>query len=95
MDEIVWTDNARQDLDDIAAFIALDKPKAAEYVVRRIVEAVAGLSFYPRIGRAGRNEDTRELVISGTPYMAVYRLRERFEILAIYHGARKWPELFE
>ena len=43
----------------------------------------------------GRNEDTREPLISGTPYMAVYRSRERIEILVIYHGARKWPELFE
>ena len=94
MDEVLWTENALQHLDDIAAYIALDNPKAAENVVRRIVESVSGLRFYPRIGRGGRIKDTRELVISSTPYIAVYRLRERIEILAIYHGARKWPESF-
>ncbi len=45
MDDIVWTENALQDLDDIAAYIALDNLTAAANVVRRIVEAVAGLSF--------------------------------------------------
>ena len=92
MDEVLWTQLARQDLDDIAAYIALDNPTAAENTVRRIVEAVAGLSFYPRIGREGRVEGTRELVISGTPFIAVYRLRERIEILSVYHGARQWPD---
>ena len=64
MDDITWTEPALQDLDDIAAYIALDNPLAAGTVVRRIVEQVAGLGFYPRIGRPGRVEDTREIVIS-------------------------------
>ena len=92
MDEIRWTENALQDLEDIGAFIARDNPQAATNTVRRIVEAVSGLSFFPRIGRPGRNDDTRELIIGGTPYIAVYRLREHIEILSIYHGARMWPE---
>ena len=57
-------------MDDIAAYITLDNPKAAENTVRRIGEVVAGLSFFPRIGRAGRNDDTRELLIGETPYIA-------------------------
>ena len=94
MGDLFWTECALRDLDELAAYIALDNPKAAEQIVRRIVEAVAGLSFFPRIGRPGRIADTRELVISGTPYIAVYRLRERIEVLTIYHGARKWPGSF-
>ena len=74
MDDIVWTDEALQDLDDIGAYIALDNPQAAETVVRCIVESVASLSFFPRIGRAGRNDDTPQLVITSTPYIAVDRL---------------------
>lgn len=92
MDEVHWTRSALQDLEDIGAYIALDKPVAAEAVVRRIVEAVSGLSFFPRIGREGRIEGTRELIISGIPYIAVYRLQDRIEVLAIYHGARQWPD---
>ncbi|KKX28266.1 type II toxin-antitoxin system RelE/ParE family toxin [Rhizobium sp. LC145] len=92
MDEIIWLDEALQDLDDIGSYIALDNVVAAEQVVRRIVEAVALLAWHPKIGRLTADEDTRRLVISGTPYIAFYRLRERIEILAIFHASRKWPE---
>jgi len=95
MDEIVWTDDALQDLGEIGSYIALDSPKAAETVVRRIVETVSALAFYPRLGRVGRDATTREMVVHGTPYVAVYRLRERIEIITIFHAARKWPERFE
>ncbi|RWX77247.1 type II toxin-antitoxin system RelE/ParE family toxin [Neorhizobium lilium] len=45
MDELVWLDEALQDLDEIGSYIALDNPKAAENVIRRIVESVsAGLA---------------------------------------------------
>ena len=66
MGDILWTDDALRDLDDLAAFIAQDNPRAAEKLARRIVEAVAGLSVFPRIGCSGRIAGTRELVISGT-----------------------------
>jgi toxin ParE1/3/4 len=64
-------------------------------VVRRIVETVAALAYHPKIGRIGRVPSTRELVVSGTPYIAVYRLRERIEIIAVFHAARKWPDSFD
>jgi toxin ParE1/3/4 len=63
--------------------------------VRRIVETVAALAFHPKMGRVGRDETTRELVVIGTPYIAVYRLRERIEIITIFHAARKWPDSFD
>jgi addiction module RelE/StbE family toxin len=95
MDEINWTDAALQDLDDIGTYIAADSPRAAEMVVRRIIETVAALAYQPRMGRPGRDPSTRELIVQGTPYVAVYRLRERIEIITIFHSARKWPDAFE
>ncbi len=92
MDDVVWTQRARRNLDDIGEYIAQDDPNAAERTVRRIVEQVFGLAFYPRIGRSGSAEGTHELVISNTPYIAVYRIRERVEVLRIRHAAQKWPE---
>jgi toxin ParE1/3/4 len=94
MDELVWTEPALQDLDDIGSYIALDSPRSAEKVVRRIVETVAALAYHPKMGRVGRDPTTRELVVSGTPYITVYRLRERIEIIAVFHAARKWPDSF-
>lgn len=91
MDELVWTQTALRDLDDIGSYIALDRPKAAEAIVRRIVETISALAYHPRMGKPGEDGETRRLVVSGTPYIAVYRLRERVEILTIFHAARKWP----
>lgn len=92
MDEIVWTQRARHNLDDIGEYIAQDDPRAAERTIRRIVEQVSGLAFYPQIGRAGSIEGTRELVISDTPYIVVYRINERVEILRVRHTAQRWPD---
>ena len=52
------------------------------------------LSEYPKIGRRGRAAGTRELVIARTPFIVVYRVRqkpERVEIIRVLHGAQKWP----
>jgi toxin ParE1/3/4 len=91
MNEIVWTEPALQDLDDIAAYIAQDSPRSAEKVTKRVVETIAALGYHARIGRNGLIKGTRELIVSGTPYIAVYRLNSPIEIIAIYHAARKWP----
>jgi toxin ParE1/3/4 len=46
-------------------------------------------------GRPGRVPGTRELVISNFPFVAAYSIeKERIVILAIYHGAQQWPEVF-
>jgi plasmid stabilization system protein ParE len=47
-------------------------------------------------GRAGTVAGTRELVIPDTPMIAAYAIDgERAVILAIYHGAQKWPDIFK
>lgn len=92
MDEIVWTRRALRNLDDIGAYIAHDDPAAAERIVSRIVEQISVLVAHPRIGRIGAVDGTRELLISGTPYITVYRIRQRVEVLRIRHAAQKWPQ---
>ncbi len=49
----------------------------------------------PHLGRLGRIDGTRELVMANSPYILPYRIRQdRIEILAVYHGARIWPKQF-
>ncbi|WP_375338337.1 type II toxin-antitoxin system RelE/ParE family toxin [Chelatococcus sambhunathii] len=44
------------------------------------------------LGRRGDIEGTRELVVTGTPYIVAYRVTEtRVELLFVQHGARDWP----
>lgn len=47
MAEIVWTNTALEQLDDLAQYIALDKPDAARALVRRVVETVSRLVDFP------------------------------------------------
>jgi toxin ParE1/3/4 len=87
-----WTRPAIKDLRDAGDFIALDNPTAADRMADRVKEAVEYLIQYPNIGRSGRVRGTRELIISGTPLIVVYRIKTpAIEILRVLHHARKWP----
>lgn len=47
------------------------------------------LENFPEMGRPGFLMGTRELVIPGTPYIAIYRaFASRIEIVALKHGVR-------
>jgi toxin ParE1/3/4 len=90
-----WLRAALKNLDEEAEHIAQDSPAAAAKMVIAITEAVNFLARHPAIGRPGRVAGTRELVVSGTPYIIPYRVRgSSVEVLRIFHGARKWPEGF-
>lgn len=92
MAEILWTDNAAQDFEDIGTYIGYDSPKSREKIIRRIGEAMSFLAHHPNVRRSGRVEGTRELVVSGTPYIVIYRVaNSRVEIITILHAAQRWP----
>jgi addiction module RelE/StbE family toxin len=87
---IVWSPQARDNLREIYLYIAEDNPYAARSVQERIKERVVALQDNPAIGRPGRVPGTRELIVSGTPYLIPYRIRDsRLEILRVYHSARR------
>ena len=45
------------------------------------------------MGRPGRVPGTREHMVTGTPYLLPYRVRDGVvEVLRVFHAARKWPE---
>lgn len=90
-----WTTPALRDLEAIGDYIARDNPAAATRVVTRIFDQADLLASHPHAGRAGRVPGTRELVVSDTPFILPYRvLEEAVEVLAVFHGARQWPESF-
>jgi len=92
---VKWLRKALTNLDEIADFIAQDSPTAAREVVARIHEQAVLLGDQPAIGRPGRVHGTRELVISGLPFIVPYRVRGgKVEILRVLHSARLWPKKF-
>ena len=89
---IVWRRQALADLAALQAYIAEDDPQAAKRIAQRIVGAVEKLASLPSVGRPGRVEGTRELVVARTPYIVPYRLKaDEAQILRVYHAARRWP----
>ena len=88
-----WSVFSLADRTAIFDYIEADNPRAAVAVDDRIQTRVEGLAQFPEMGRPGRIEGTRELVISGTPYIAAYRIAgETVRILRVLHGAQQWPD---
>ena len=93
---IKWTQRATEQLDQAYEHIASSKSEeVAERITRQVISSVQQLTSFPTSGRIGRVHGTRELVIAKTPFIAAYTLdRGDVVILAVYHGAQKWPEVF-
>ncbi len=91
--QIKWTSSAEKDLENIEEYIAKDNPVAAIEQVLIVIGLVAELlPTFPEIGRDGRTHKTRELVIVGTKYIAVYQIRgNTIYILRVVHGSQRWP----
>ena len=88
---VVWTSPARAHLEDLYEYIAESHESAAANQVATLLRATGTLGDFPELGRPGRRRGTRELVVSGTPYIVAYRVRlGAVEILAVIHGARRW-----
>lgn len=91
--KIKWLRQALRNLEQAHVYIVKDDPEAARQLVLKIQDAVNQLAEFPFMGRVGRVEATRELVISNTSYPIVYRVKaESVEILRILHSSRKYPE---
>lgn len=91
-----WTRPALRDLEGIGDYVARDNPAAAARLIDRIFEQTAALAANAYRGRVGRAPDTRELVVASTPFIVPYRIRgDDIEILAVFHGARRWPDTFD
>jgi plasmid stabilization system protein ParE len=83
--QLKWTDLANDDLDQV---VAID-------IVLRIIDTTEMmLSNHPEAGRSGRVKNTRELVITGVPFIVIYRevkTLQRIEVLRVLHDAQQWP----
>src|SRR5215469_10339819 len=86
---IVWSPLALPRLEEIRAFIALDKADAPERLATRIVSVVEALRVHGYLGRVGPEPGIRELIIGGTPYSILYRIRgNRLIISTISHASQ-------
>ena len=85
MAQIIWTEPALNELEEIADFIALDKFEAAQALVRAVFDRVELLENQPKSGRnppeLPQNSIYREVVVG--PCRVFYR-PERDKIIIIH-----------
>ena len=92
MPQVRWSHSARAGLLDIVRYLADKNPAAGERIVTRLLARATDLAANPLQGRPGRIAGTRELVVTGTPYLLVYRTGgAHVDILRVLHERRNWP----
>ena len=93
---IIWSAEAIADLISLRAYIAEHDPIAARRTAQLIIELIEDMLVHnPHIGRPGRVSGTREFVITKTPYIVPYGVRnDALEILRVDHGTRRRPDSF-
>lgn len=90
--KLVWLPRAIANRDAQLERIALDNVTAAIEQGDRIEQQISQLIAHPELGRAGRQQGTRELVVNRTPFIVIYRIKsKRIELMRILHGAQQWP----
>ena len=91
MAQIIWTEPALSDLDEIAEYIALDKLSAAKHLVKRVFSSVERLEDFPKSGRIPpelENSIYREVIVD--PCRVFYRCDQgKVFILYVMRSERK------
>jgi addiction module RelE/StbE family toxin len=87
-----WTESASADLENISAHLYGKTPLHAEYLTLTIYHAPEILLRLLAIGRPGRKQGTRELVLAPLPWILVYTIgADSIDIVRVLHGAQRWP----
>lgn len=90
---IRWLKRTDLDVEEAFDWLAEHNLTAAWEMLARIRKrGDEDLAEHPELGRLGRVRGTRELVMTGTPYLLIYRIKgEALHILRVLHGRQQWP----
>ena len=90
---LFWHSATRDDFRAIRRFYNDLDPSAQRRLIKAIFEAARHLTQHPNLGRTGRVEGTRELLVKGTRFLLGYTVAgDRIIVLAVYHSLRRWPD---
>ncbi len=91
MAQIKWTEPAINDLNEIAEYIALDKPGAAKNLVRDVFKSIKRLKNFPESGKKPTElpeTNYREVIVG--PCRLFYRVEGKIVfILYVMRGERE------
>ena len=90
-----WLSAALWQLDRVFEYMAEENPEGARHVFARIRKAIERVKRFPQSGRAGHLPGTREIAVTGLPYVVVYRITgDMVEILRVFHTSQERPDPF-
>lgn len=88
--KVIWSEEAIEDLESIAFYIARDSKYYASSVVSKILSTTRLLETFPLVGRVVpeiENKNIREHFVYS--YRVIYEIKRKYvTILAIAHGKR-------
>ena len=92
--KVNWTAAALEQLRDIHSFVARSSPQYASKVVDRLTRRSQQIASFPHSGRVVPDvNDVNIREIMEGQYRIIYHLLEGdIDIIAVVHGARRWPE---
>ena len=84
---VIWLPNAISSRDNQIRYIAKDRPMAALDQLDIVLNRIDLLEQFPRSAEHISKTDSYRLVITGTSFVALYRIRNsRIEIFRFLHG---------
>lgn len=90
MASIIWTENALNDIDNIALYSSKDSEFYAKQFVKKLINTTLKLESFPEIGKIIRElpqSDYREILFK--KYRIIYRIdSDKIYIITIHHSAR-------
>lgn len=98
MAELIWSDRALSDLENIFDYIASDSRRYAQYTVQNIFKAPERLQMFPDSRRhlpEFPNLPHRELILGN--YRIIYRHdaeQDMVKVVTVVHGSRLLKETF-
>lgn len=86
---IKWTKRSTSDIKRISAYLSANRPSVTQKLALSVARKLELLEQFSRIGRMGKEQDVRELVLQDYPFTVHYRIREDYiEITRITHHAQ-------
>ena len=93
--KVIIRDAAYRDLERIHAWIANDRPGAADAVIERILQSIGLLEDHPLAGRARDEVRPGLRSIAARPHVVFYRVTDdAAEIIRVLDGRRDIEEIF-
>ena len=92
MVEVKWTNQALDDIDNIAEYIAKDSVKYAKIQTERFFSITEILLTQPKSGRVvpeTKKPNIRELILGNYRIIYKYVNSKRVDILTVHHSARQ------